>query len=109
MDTGGGGAERRLRRRGGRSGRGQGSKKLGAMGVANVRPLTYSSTHTLHSLRKWLVRFSKNPTGMQGGARGLLQQLHSKLTQLGWGRDGHTQVDTQCRHKWNVTYLSIVQ
>ena len=56
-----GGAERRLRRRGGRSGRGQGSKKLGEMGVANVRPLTHSSTHqslspvhthTHHSLRK---------------------------------------------------------
>ena len=28
---------------------------------------------------------------------------------VGWGRDGHTQVDTQYRHKWNVTYLSIVQ
>ena len=28
---------------------------------------------------------------------------------VGWGKGGHTQVDTQCRHKWNVTYLSIVQ
>ena len=49
-------------------------------------------THTLHSLRKWLVCFSKNPTGTQGGARGLLQQLHSKLTQLqlvGVGMDTH--------------------
>ena len=42
---------------------------------------SHTHTHTLHSLRKRLVHLSKSPTGTQGGARGLLQQLHSKLTQ----------------------------
>ena len=50
----------------------------------SLKPVTSQShthTHTLHPLRKWLVHLSKSPTGTQGGARGLLQQLHSKLTQ----------------------------
>ena len=42
---------------------------------------SHTHTHTLHSLRKWLAHLSKSPTGTQGGARGLLQQLHFKLTQ----------------------------
>ena len=63
---------------------------------------SHTHTHTLHSLRKSLVHLSKSPTGTQGGARGLLQQFHSKLTQplhpviLGdphghWTRPHHTQ------------------
>ena len=77
--------------------------------MPDVRPLTHSSTHqslspmhthTLHSLRKCLVHLSKSPTGTQGGARGLLQQLHSKLTQplhsviLGDPPCGHPHLQT---------------
>ena len=83
--------------------------ELEEMGVDDVRPLTHSSTHqslspmhthTLHSLRKWLVHLSKSPTGMQGGTRGLLQQLLSKLTQplhsviLGDPPCGHPHLQT---------------
>ena len=52
-------------------------------GRAPHQSLSPMHIHTLHSLimRKWLVHLSKSPTEMQGGARGLLQQLHSKLTQ----------------------------